>query len=89
MLLLVLLVVYIASIANIFIMDKSFLKKLGRNIKLKREERGLTQDDLGVNGISRSMVSLVEIAKTDITATKLKIIANNLNLKVKDLFDFE
>ena len=84
-----LLVVYIASIANIFIMDKSFLKKLGRNIKLKREERSLTQDDLGVNGISRSMVSLVEIAKTDITATKLKIIANNLNLKVKDLFDFE
>ena len=84
-----LLVVYIASIANIFIMNKSFLKKLGRNIKLKREERNLTQDDLGVNGISRSMVSLVEIAKTDITATKLKIIANNLNLKVKDLFDFE
>ena len=70
-------------------MDKSFLKKLGENIKLKRQERHLTQDDLGVNGISRSMISLVEIAKTDITATKLKIIADNLNLKVKDLFDFE
>ena len=83
------LVVYIASIANNLIMDKSFLKKLGENIKLKRQERHLTQDDLGVNGISRSMISLVEIAKTDITATKLKIIADNLNLKVKDLFDFE
>jgi len=49
----------------------------------------LTQDDIGINGISRSMVSLVEIAKTDITVSKLKIIANNLGLKVQDLFDFE
>lgn len=70
-------------------MDKHFLKKLGKNIKSKRQERKLTQDDLGVNGISRSMISLVEIAKTDITVSKLKIIADNLNLKVKDLFDFE
>ncbi len=70
-------------------MDKSFLKKLGKNIKSKRQERNLTQDDLGVNGISRSMISLVEIAKTDITTSKLKIIADNMNLKVKDLFDFE
>jgi len=83
------LVVYIASIANNLIMNKSFLKKLGENIKLKRQEKNLTQDDLGVNGISRSMISLIEIAKTDITASKLKIIADNLNLKVKDLFDFE
>ena len=49
----------------------------------------LTQDDLGVNGISRSMVSLIEIAKTDVTVTKLKIIADNLGIKVRDLFDFE
>ncbi len=86
---LVLLVVYIASIANNLNMDKHFLKKLGKNIKSKRQERKLTQDDLGVNGISRSMISLVEIAKTDITVSKLIIIADNLNLKVKDLFDFE
>ena len=84
-----LLVVYIASITNNSNMDKYFLKKLGKNIKSKRIGRKLTQDDLGVNGISRSMISLVEIAKTDITVSKLKIIADNLNLKVKDLFDFE
>lgn len=84
-----LLVVYIASIANNLNMNKSFLKKLGKNIKQKRKNKNLTQDDVGVNGISRSMVSLVEIAKTDVTASKLKIIADNLDLKVKDLFDFE
>ena len=84
-----LLVVYIASIANNSNMDKSFLKKLGKNIKSKRKDRKLTQDDLGVNGISRSMISLVEIAKTDVTVSKLKIIADNMDLKVRDLFDFE
>jgi len=87
--LLVLLVVYVISITNNLIMDKDFLQKLGKNIKSKRLAKGLTQDDLGVNGISRSMISLIEIAKTDITASKLKIIADNLSLKVSDLFDFE
>ncbi len=84
-----LLVVYNASITNNLFMDKCFLKKLGTNIKSKRLQMKLTQDDIGINGISRSMVSLVEIAKTDITVSKLKIIANNLGLKVQDLFDFE
>ena len=70
-------------------MDKYFLKKLGNNIKSKRQDKKLTQDDLGINGISRSMISLIEIAKTDVTVSKLKIIADNLGLKVKDLFDFE
>ncbi len=84
-----LLVVYVISITNNLIMDKDFLQKLGKNIKSKRLAKGLTQDDLGVNGISRSMISLIEIAKTDITASKLKIIADNLSLKVSDLFDFE
>ena len=48
-------------------MDKIFLEKLAKNVKEKREKRKLTQDDVGVNGISRSMVSLLELAKTDIT----------------------
>ena len=86
---LVVLVEYIASIANNFKMNKPFLKKLAKSISTKRKNQKLTQDDIGVNGVSRSMVSLVELAKTDITVSKLKIIADNLNLKVKDLFDFE
>ena len=70
-------------------MNKSYLKKFAKNLKNIRKQKNLTQDDLGVNGISRSMISLVEIAKTDITISKLKIIADNLGVKVKDLFDFE
>ena len=70
-------------------MDKLLLQKLGNHIKKLREERKLTQDDLGVNGVSRSMISLLELAKTDVTVSKLKIIADNLGVKVKDLFDFK
>jgi transcriptional regulator with XRE-family HTH domain len=70
-------------------MNKPYLKCLGKNIKKYRIASGLTQDDIGVNGISRSMVSLVEIAQSDITVSKLKIIADNIGIKVKDLFDFE
>ncbi len=84
-----LLVEDIASIAHNFRMNKSYLEQLAKRIKTLRTERGLTQDDLAVEGISRSMISLIEIAKTDVTVSKLKIIADSLGLKVKDLFDFE
>ena len=70
-------------------MDKPFIQKLAIKLKKIRKQKGLTQDDLAVNGISRSMISLIELARTDVTASKLKIIADNLGVKVKDLFDFE
>ena len=69
-------------------MDKSFIQKLGKRVKKLREDRGLTQDDIGVNGVSRQMVSLLELAKTDITVSKLKIIADNIGVQVKEIFDF-
>ena len=78
-----------ASIANNLKMNKSFLEKLAKRLKYLREKRKLTQDDLGVNGVSRSMISLLELAKTDVTVSKLKIIADNLGVEVKDLFDFK
>ena len=70
-------------------MNKPFLVKLGNHIRKLRKERKLAQDDIGINGVSRQMVSLIELARTDITASKLKAIADNLGVKVKDLFDFE
>ncbi len=70
-------------------MEKSFISKLAKSVKEKRELKKLTQDDVGINGISRSMVSLLELSKTDITVSKLKILADNIGVKVKDFFDFE
>ena len=70
-------------------MNKDYILLFGKHLKSLREAKKLTQDDIGVNGISRSMISLLEIAATDVTITKLKVIADNLGVKVKDLFDFE
>ena len=71
------------------IMNKDFVKLLGKRIKQLRTEKNLTQDDIGVNGISRSMISLLEVGLTDVTSSKLKIIADNIGVNLKDLFDFK
>lgn len=83
------LVVDNASITNNLTMNKSYLEKFAKILKRIRAEKHLTQDDIAVNGVSRSMISLLELSRTDVTVTKLKIIADNLGVKVKDLFDFE
>lgn len=75
--------------ADNFKMNKRYLQKLGNRLKKLRLEKGLVQDDFDCENISRSMVGLVEVGKTDITVTKLKVIADILGVKVKDLFDFE
>ena len=73
---------------TVMMSNKPYLEKLAKRLKELRNKKGLTQDDIGVNGVSRSMISLLELAKTDVTVTKLKIIADNLGVEVKDLFDF-
>ena len=71
-------------------MDKEFLQKFANNLKKIRKQKHLKQDDfLAINGISRSMIAMVETAKTDITLSKLKIIADVLNVEPKDLLDFD
>ncbi|MBR1616853.1 helix-turn-helix transcriptional regulator [bacterium] len=71
-------------------MDKDFLQKFGNNLKKIRKTKGIVQDDfLNVEGISRSLIGMVETAKTDITLSKLKIIADVLKVQPKDLLDFE
>lgn len=71
-------------------MDKEYLQKFAKNLKKIRKQKGLTQDDLAVSDkISRSMISLIEIAKTDVTVSKVKLIADTLKVKPKDLFDFD
>lgn len=70
-------------------MDRVYLQKFANNLKRMRKLKGLTQDDLGaVDGISRSTIGMVETAKTDITLSKIKIIAEALGVHPKELLDF-
>lgn len=70
-------------------MNKEYLQKFANNLKRLRKERGLTQDAMESDNVSRSMISLIEIVKTDLTISTAKAIADSLNISMKDLFDFE
>ena len=83
------LILYNVSITDNNKKNKEFLQKFAKNLKKIRKEKNLKQDDfLAINGISRSMIAMVETAKTDITLSKLKIIADVLGVEPKDLLDF-
>lgn len=70
-------------------MNRDYLQKFANNLKKIRKAKGITQDDLGaIEGISRSTIGMVETAKTDITLSKIKIIADALKVLPKDLLDF-
>lgn len=71
-------------------MNNEFLQKFANNLKRLRKEKKLSQEDLAVSdNISRSMISLVETVKTDVTLSKVKIIADALGVHPKELFDFD
>ena len=84
------LIFYNVSIADNVEMDRIFLEKFATNLKKLRKIKNIKQDDfLAVDGISRSTIAMVETAKTDITLSKLKIIADVLGVDPKDLLDFK
>jgi len=71
-------------------MDKEYLQKFAKRLKYLRKQKGIKQDDfLNVNGISRSTIAMIETGKTDVTLSKIKIIADVLNVHPRDLLDFE
>ncbi len=83
-------ILYNVSIADNIGMNNEYLQKFTKHLKELRRQKNIKQDDfLAVDGISRSTIAMVETAKTDITLSKLKIIADVLKVKTKDLLDFE
>ena len=78
-----------ASIAHNLSVNKEYLQKFAINLKKLRKERNLTQEDLESENVSRSMISLIELVRTDLTISTAKAIADSLEISVKELFDFE
>ena len=76
---LVWLVVDIASMADNYKMNKEYLQKFANNLKELRKRKGFTQEDLESENVSRSMISLIEIVKTDLTVSTAKAIAEVYN----------
>ncbi|MBQ8459991.1 helix-turn-helix transcriptional regulator [bacterium] len=71
-------------------MNKEYLQKFAKNLKRIRKIKHIKQDDfLDIEGISRSTISMVETARTDITLSKLKIIADVIGVTPSELLNFE
>lgn len=66
------------------------LKKLGKHIAKLREEAGMNQTELAHRcNKDRQVISLLETGKSNPTVVTLAEIANELDVPVKDLLDFE
>ena len=78
------------NVADNLLMNKQYLQKFAKHLKKLRKEKGVLMDDfLTVEGISRSTIGMVETVKTDITLSKIKIIADTLGVHPKELLNFE
>ena len=71
-------------------MNIEYLQKFAKNLKRIRKAKKLTQDDLAVSDeISRSTIGMIETVQTDLTVSKVKIIADAMGVHPKELFDFD
>ncbi len=71
-------------------MNKNTYKKLGKKIKELRIEQGLTQQELADKiGKGLNFVGKIEVAFSKPSFDTIIDIANALNVKLKDLFNFD
>ena len=69
--------------------NSSTLKKLGYKIRLTRLEKKMTQEVLAYETtLAAPYIGQVERGKANISVNKLEMIANALDVEVKELFDF-
>lgn len=76
-------------------MNKKIEKKIGNNIRLLREESGLTQDELAaklqLNGcdITRSALAKIEVGQRHLYPDEIMLIKQILNVEYDSIFKTE
>jgi DNA-binding XRE family transcriptional regulator len=69
---------------------ETFQKKLGKHIATIRKKNGLTQTDLALRiDKDRQWMNYLEKGKGNPTTKTLFLIASELEISMKELFDFE
>jgi transcriptional regulator with XRE-family HTH domain len=62
-------------------------REVGRRIKAIRQRNGITQDQLAdMTGLNRVHLYRLETGKQSMTLRTLKLIADSLGVRVRDLF---
>lgn len=70
--------------------DDNLLRKLGKQIKIERTKKGLSQEKLGeLSSLSRPTIGLIERGESEPSIVKVAQIAEALDIKLCDLLDFE
>lgn len=72
-------------------MDKAtLLKKFGKNVKIERIKKDLTQEQLAeIMNVSQNYIANIERGKANMSLAKIDELANYLNVKITVLLDFE
>lgn len=71
-------------------MDKNaLLKKFGKNVKIARIKKDLTQEQLAeIMNVSQNYIANIERGKANMSLAKIYELANFLNVKITTLVDF-
>ncbi len=72
-------------------MNKTILlKKFGKNVKIERIKRDLTQEKLAeIMNVSQNYIASIECGKANMSIAKVMELANSLNVKIEKLLTFE
>ncbi|WP_431125729.1 helix-turn-helix domain-containing protein [Flagellimonas flava] len=69
--------------------DYEFLKKLGNRIRELREQTDLSQAALEIDSkMSKNQVGRIERGEISTSVVNLNLIAQALNVQIRDFFDF-
>ena len=67
--------------------EKRFLKRLGKALKQKRMEEGISQEKLAeITGLHRTYVGSVERGERNVSAINIRSLASALKCKPSELF---
>lgn len=70
--------------------NKKFIQSFGKNLKRIRKEASLSQEDLANDAdIPLSQVGRIERGEVNTTISTVYVLAEALNIKVADLFNFD
>lgn len=68
---------------------KELLKKFGKNVKIERIKKDLTQEQLAeIIDISQNYIACIEIGKQNMYLAKILELANFLNVDIEMLLKF-
>ena len=68
---------------------EELLKRLGKNIKIERIKKDLTQEKLAeIMNVSQNYIASIERGRANMSIAKILELANCLNIDIKKLVDF-